>query len=267
MLNKLQRTSQIIWLIVIPSLLAGGLIWLHDNSQRQHVVLAVKPALSVPGGQDNSYTTSFVAAEEPISEGGKWISGNAIGRDWTDVITGIGLAYGTESGKGKGNQAFDDSTALLAGTWRPDQTVEAEVHSINQNDHDFEEVELRLRSSLSSHNATGYEVLFRCSKTASAYASIVRWDGRLGIFTYIGQEKGAEFGVADGDVVKATALGNVITGYINDIPVIRATDKTYAGGSPGMGFWFKRSSSKRFWLQKSAGVNTDCGFRRLAAWD
>lgn len=261
------RSSLIIWLIAIPSLLAGGLIWRYDRSQPLHVVLAVQPALSVPGGQRNSYTTSFGATEQPISEGGKWISGKAIGLDWTDVRTSVGLAYGTESGTGKGNEAYDDSAALLTGAWRRDQTTEAEVHSINQNDDDFEEVELRLRSSLSSHNATGYEVLFRCSKTANAYASIVRWDGRQGMFTYLSQKKGSEFGVTDGDVIKATAVGNMITGYINDVAVIRATDNTYANGNPGIGFWFKRSSSKRVWLIKSAGANADCGLRRFAAWE
>ncbi len=266
-MNKLLRTSQAICLIVILSLLAGGLMWLHSKRHPQQVVLPVEPAFLVPSGQHNSYTTSFVATEQPLSEGGEWISGRATGVDWADVRTGIGLSYGTESGKEKSDQAYDDSTALLTGNWGADQTVEAEVRSIRPNDDDFEEVELRLRSSLSSHNATGYEVLFRCSKTANAYASIVRWDGRLGMFTYLSQKKGPEFGVADGDIVKATAVGSVITGYINGVEVIRATDTTYSHGSPGMGFWFKRSSSRRFWLGKSAGVNTDCGFRRFAAWD
>lgn len=267
MLSKPLRTSQVIYLIAILSLLACGLMWLHSKSHTKQIVYPVEPALLVPSGQHNSYTTRFVATEQPLSEGGRWMTGRATGVDWADVRTGIGLAYGAESGKGKGDEAYDDSTALLTGTWGADQTVEAEVQSIRPNDDDFEEVELRLRSSLSSHNATGYEVLFRCSKTANAYASIVRWDGRLGMFTYLSQKKGPEFGVADGDIVKATAVGNVITGYINGVEVIRATDNTYAHGSPGMGFWFKRSSSKRFWLGKSAGVNTDCGFRRFAAWD
>jgi len=195
------------------------------------------------------------------------MSGRAAGIDWADVRTGIGLAYGTELGKGQGDAAYDDSTALLTGRWGSDQTVEGEVRSIRPTDYDFEEVELRLRSSLSSHNSTGYEVLFRCSKSAAAYASIARWDGGLGRFTYLSQKSGPEFGVADGDIVKATAIGGVITGYINGVEVLRATDNTYDHGNPGMGFWFKKSSTKKFWLSKSGGMNTDCGFRRFAAWD
>jgi hypothetical protein len=148
-----------------------------------------------------------------------------------------------------------------------DQTAEAEVHSMNPSDDDFEEVELRLRSTLSGHYSTGYEVLFRCSKTANAYSSIVAWNGPLGKFGYLSQKMGSRFGVADGDVVKATVVGNVITGYINDVPVIQVTDNTYTAGNPGMGFWFKRSSRKRIWLEKNAGGNADFGFRRFAAWD
>ena len=267
MLNKPRRPRQLISLVAMPLLLAGGLMWIHAKSNPQQVALPVEPAFVVPSGQHNSYATSFVATERPISEGGKWISGKTTGGDWADVRTSVGLAYGTESGNGEGDEAYDDSTALLTGTWGADQTVEAEVRSVRPSDRDFEEVELRLRSSLSRHNAKGYEVLFRCSKAADAYASIARWDGRLGRFTYLSQKKGPEFGVANGDIVKATAVGSVITGYINGVEVIRATDSTYADGRPGMGFWFKKSSSKKFWLSKNGGVNTDCGFRRFAAWD
>lgn len=268
MLNKPLRTSRSFWLALgTLSLLAGALAWVQCKIHPRLAAVPVKSAFVVQEGQHNAYTTSFLRTEQPISEDGKWVSGRAAGIDWADVNTTIGLAYGTEFGKGTGDGVYDDSTALLTGAWEADQTVEAEVRSTRPSDYDFEEVELRLRSSLSSHNATGYEVLFRCSKTANAYASIARWDGQLGKFTYLIQKKGLGYGVADGDIVKATAVGNVITGYINDVEVVRATDNTYRQGSPGMGFWFKKSSSRKFWLSKGAGVNTDFGFRRFAAWD
>ena len=71
--------------------------------------------------------------------------------------------------------------------------AEATVHSVNQNDNIYEEVELRLRSSLSPHRSTGYEITFRCSKTANAYAQIVRWDGPLGKFTYLNSHWGPQY--------------------------------------------------------------------------
>ena len=267
MLNKSHRTSQVIFLITALLLFVAGLVWLRRMAYPQQIVLPVEAPFPVPSGERHSYTTNFSATEQPLSDRGKWITGRASGLDWADVRTGVGLAYGTESGKNVGDAAYDDSTALLTGTWGADQTVEAEVRSIRPNDEDFEEVELRLRSSLASHSSTGYEVLFRCSKSNNAYASIVRWDGRLGMFTYLSQKKGPDSGVADGDLVKATAVGNVITGYINGVQVIQAIDNTYGSGNPGMGFWFRKSSSKKFWRGKSAGVDTDCGFRRFAAWD
>src|SRR5262249_13834817 len=154
-----------------------------------------------------SYSTTFPVNENPLSESGKWIDGKAVGLDWTSVAAAGGLVYATESGTGRGDQSYDDSTALLTGDWRPDQTVEARVRSVNPSDRVFEEVEIRLRSSLSAHASTGYEILFRCSKTPQAYASIVRWDGPLGRFTYLTQKYGLQYGVGDGDLVKAAIIG------------------------------------------------------------
>jgi hypothetical protein len=101
---------------------------------------------------------------------------------------------------------------------------------------------------------TGYEVNFRCSKTANAYTQIVRWDGGLGKFTYLANMSGAQFGVTEGDVVKATMIGNVITVYLNSVQVARATDDTYANGNPGMGVFLQ-----------GAGSNRDYGFSSFSA--
>jgi hypothetical protein len=134
---------------------------------------------------------------------------------------------------------------------------EATVHNVNQNDKIYEEVELRLRSSLSAHRSTGYEINFRCLKTAYGYTQIVRWDGLLGKFKYLASQEGANYGVANGDVVRATIVGNVITAYINEVRVLRAKDDTYVTGNPGIGFF----------LQGGRGVNKDYGFTSFKASD
>jgi hypothetical protein len=211
------------------------------------------PSSTPPSSAGRTYTTNFLYSENPISEGGNWINGRAVGLDWSDVATTSGLAYGAESGA----NGFDDSTALLTGSWEPNQTAQATVHTVDQNDNIFEEVELRLRSSLSAHEATGYEINFRCSKTANAYAQIVRWNGPLGNFTYLSSNDGSQYGVANGDVVKATIVGDVITVYINGVQILHATDDTYGTGSPGMGFF----------LQGTTGVNSDYGFTSFTASD
>ena len=63
--------------------------------------------------------------------------------------------------------------------------------------------------------------------------------------------------MADGDVVKATIVGNVITVYKNGVQIAQATDSTYATGNPGVGFF----------LEGTAGVNRDYGFTRFTASD
>jgi hypothetical protein len=101
--------------------------------------------------------------ENPISENGMWINGGTTGLDWHDLSTTPGLAIGHQSGS-----SYTDGTALLTGSWPPDQTAEALVHAKNPNDSCYQEVELRLRSALSAHTCTGYEVSFKATKTGSA---------------------------------------------------------------------------------------------------
>ena len=190
------------------------------------------PSTPSTQGSTRSYTTQFARAENPIAEQGMWINGRAAGPRADAAVPG--LAFGTESGNG----GDDDSTALLTGTWGPNQMAQATVHTVNQNDNVFEEVELRLRSTLAAHRAAGYEINFRCSKTSSAYTQIVRWNGPLGQFTLLDAAGGAQYGVADGDVVKATIVGSLIPAYINGVQVLQATDVTYAA-AVGIRFYLR----------------------------
>jgi hypothetical protein len=100
-------------------------------------------------------------------------------------------------------------------------------------------------------------VNFRCSKTAKAYAQIVRWNGRLGKFTILKTAEGAEFGVRTGDVVKATVVGDMIMSYINGIMVLQVRDHTFRQGRPGIGFY----------LERATGINADFGFTSFSATD
>jgi hypothetical protein len=178
-----------------------------------------------------SYSTRFQLDEDPISEAGKWLNGGKDGIDWYDVVTRNGIAHGTVS---KG--AYTDPTALLAGTWEKNQKVKARVFSRNPTEKYYQEVEIRLRSRLSPHRCTGYEVFWRCLKTPNAYVEIVRWNGKVGDWTSLKKLSGPQYGVKDGDLVEATITGNVIKGFINGVEVISVTDDTYTEGSPGMGF-------------------------------
>jgi hypothetical protein len=180
-----------------------------------------------------SYTTRFQLDEDPISEGGKWINGGKDGIDWYNVVTKDGVAYGAVS-----HGAYTDPTALLAGKWGRNQTVKVRVFSRNQTDKYYQEVEIRLRSTITPHGCPGYEGFWRCLKTQDAYAEIVRWNGKVGDWTSLKKHTGAQYGVKDGDLVEATIASNVIKGYVNGVEVISATDNTYSEGNPGMGFNF-----------------------------
>jgi hypothetical protein len=206
------------------------------------------------------YATRFSRTENPMSEGGKWLNGQTDGLDWTDVRSTRGFAFGTETGGQRpAPQKYDDSTAVLKGTWGPDQTVEATVHSVNPNQDGkvYEEVELRLRSSLSAHTCTGYEVMFRCTKIARAYCNIARWEGPLGKFTMLKESYGSQYGVQDGDVVKATMIGKLLTVYINGVQMVQLSDDKFPSGNPGVGFY----------LEGASGVIGDYGFSRFMATD
>ena len=215
---------------------------------------------AIDGRLARSYSTRFEHDEVPISEGGLWLNGRREGIDWCDVLTANGVAYGEVSrmavAERRAEQAFgaappapaggdspqagdyDDPTAVLSGRWGPSQAVKATVFSRNPTDDYFQEVEIRLRSSISPHMCNGYEVFWRCSKSAAAYAEIVRWNGAVADFTSLARRVGPEVGVQHGDVVEATIVGTVIRSYINGVEVMSVTDDTFAEGSPGVGFNF-----------------------------
>ena len=113
-----------------------------------------------------SYRTRFQRDEDPISEGGIWLNGARDGIDWADVVVRNGVAYGAvtrmqaaERRIEQGNLAsadpgaapegdYDDPTALLSGVWGKNQHVKATVFSRKQTEEYFQEVEIRLRSTL-----------------------------------------------------------------------------------------------------------------------
>jgi hypothetical protein len=208
--------------------------------------------LTISSGSLRSYTTNFPLTENPISEGGNWRNGGSVGLAWSNVRTTPGLAFGTESGSG----GYDDSTAVLTGPWSDDQMAQAGVHSSSQNGSIFEEVELRLRTTVGANNITGYEFNFRSLASGNTYVQIVRWNGAFGSFSLLNAIAGP--GIHNGDVVKATAVGNTLTSYVNGNQILQVTDSTFASGSPGMGFFNQGGT---------ASVDSDYGFSSFTAAD
>jgi hypothetical protein len=204
---------------------------------------------TVPGGgtpawaksKGKKYETVFTGVEDPLSEGGEW-SNN--GLDWSRVTKTDGMAAGTQGGYG----GYDDSYARLSG-FPPNHSARAVVQIKDGMDESCtHEVELHLRWSDAPHIARGYEVLLGLG----SYLGIVRWNGPIGDFTELAFAWLPP--VKDGDVFRATVRGNVITAYINGVPLLQATDSTYSDGNPGIGF-FKRA----------CGTNEDFTIRHFRA--
>lgn len=182
------------------------------------------------------YVTDFSLAENPISEGGNWINGEETGLDWHNVRTGDGYAYGTTAAV-----RYSDPTAVLAGTWGANQYVEGVVYSAGPNPSQYEEVEIRLRTTITAHSITGYEICLRSLRgNAASYLQIAKWMGPLATditdFNMLFEQTGADWGVQDGDVVRAEIIGDTIRVWVNGILKATVVDPSpFPSGSPGIG--------------------------------
>ena len=202
-----------------------------------------------------SYKTEFKRNESPLSEGGLWLNGRKDGIDWCDVLVKDGVAFGEVSrnqvverraeqaalGAGIEGAAvgdYDDPTAVLTGQWGPNQYGKVRVFSRNQTDKYFQEVQIRLRHNMKPKFCNGYEVFFRVLDTEAGYAEIVRWNGPVGGWTSLKKLIGKKYGVKDGDIIEASIVGNLITGYLNGVAMISVVDDNIKSGAPGIGFNF-----------------------------
>jgi hypothetical protein len=71
------------------------------------------------------------------------------------------------------------------------------------------------------------------------------------------QAEGSEYGVKDGDVVKASMNGKILSVYINGVKIIQLSDDRFATGNPGIGYY----------LEGARGVIGDFGFSSFMATD
>jgi hypothetical protein len=187
-----------------------------------------------------TYSTTFPATENPISEGGNWTSGSAAGNCggtpcYYDIRTTTNFAFGTMP-VGAGAR---DSTAILTGTWGLNQTVTATTSWTNFTGG---ELELRLRSSLVAGGLSyGYEVLFN-----NGYCQIVRWEGQVATlggsaYTALYTNMSCPKAPVAGSVLKATAVSTdsgtttTITAWIDGTQIMTVKDSGQGThGSPAI---------------------------------
>lgn len=202
--------------------------------------LTVTTTAAVASARATSYSTDFNLTENPISEGGKWVTGKTNGLDWNNPKTASGVAIASVL-SGLGSSRYDDNIAHLSTsfqTFNANQYAQGTVH-LAQGYSASHEIELLLHFSISSHDAQGYEVLWG----VTGYLAVVRWNGPLGNYTALYDPGLGSIPVPhDGDVLRAEMNGNIIKVKLNGstvatVDVSAAGGPIWSSGQPGFGFW------------------------------
>ena len=215
--------------------------------------------ISRGGLRATTYSTTFPATENPISEGGHWFNGKLDGTSWKDVQTTSHFAFGVRE-----TESYDDPTAILKGTWAPDQLAKATVRVISiAGVKPWHEVELRLRTTVAPKKITGYEVT--CSVLPSKpYVEIVRWNGPLSSFDYVARNR--KDSCRTGDVLEADMIGNTITVRLNHKVIVSGSDKIFASGNPGIGFYQAGGPIDTYGFSQFMAIDSaDPGWRKALA--
>lgn len=172
------------------------------------------------------YTTNFDLTENPLSEGGAWVSN---GSSWTPLSTASGLCVGNQDNTG----GYDDSNSCLRG-FAPNHQAWTTIRKNAPSGLNME-VAVTLRWTITSTLTTGYECNIHHNGN---YASITRWNGALGSFDEITHITNVTT-PQDGDVLSATVIGTNIVSYLNGAVLATADLAAFGGtiwvtGNPGL---------------------------------
>jgi hypothetical protein len=81
----------------------------------------------------------------------------------------------------------------------------------------------------------------------------------LGKFTYLADQRGTNYALQNGDTLKASVVGNVISVSINGVEKARVTDNTFNSGNPGIGEFLACDNGQ------GIGSNPSFGFASFTA--
>jgi len=174
-----------------------------------------------------TFLTTFDTPEAKLRGGGAWTRAN---NPWTDMKVVNGVAYPSNGV----TNSYDDSYAYLTQSFGNNYEVEGVIwRDPSLPSGAANEVSLLLRASDDSSNIRTYEMLWQ----AYGGQQIMRWNGPFGSFTSLAVTELSYFNrpLRTGDVLKATAIGNVLTMYVNGVATYRASDSMFGVGQPGIG--------------------------------
>lgn len=244
--------------------------------------LTIMLCFSFPAFAQNYGPDSPTLTENPISQGGTWVNGATTGIDWGDVQTTPGFFFGDKESAGCSGGSptlCTDSTAVVTGTWSPNQAVQTVVKVNTVTSTVGREVEDRLLTTITAHSIKGYEINYSCA-TSTLYFQLVRWNGALGSFDQLdqgnpstacttGDVMTARSSVSGGTVIITFAINGVAQTFTNCSCTNPHDSSTTPGhsailtGNPGIGFFdsldtnFNDAGFSSFWAANE--IANTCG--------
>jgi hypothetical protein len=184
--------------------------------------------------QSSSFSTTFTADENPLSQGSKWLNGATDGLDWGDFKSNAANSCACAAAFFPASPPpYSDAIAILkssAFACPADQYAQTTIFRAGgYNPVGTHETGLLARFAISAHSAAGYEWYF----SVVSSTAVIRWNGAINDFTPIISVT-LNTTPADGDVMRLEVQGNAIRCYQNGSLVGSGTDNTFATGQTGM---------------------------------
>lgn len=187
------------------------------------------------GSAFRSFSTSFSGTENPLSEGGIWLSNT------NTLLTAFQKTGGRAVGLAVGAGAYDDSAALLDGFGNDVEMTVTVFKDATIDTDATHEVELLMRATQSASVSVQYEALF----SFNGNIQFVRWfnNGGSQDFEFLSPTSGTESlgrALITGDRVRARCQGSTFTLQVieadNTVHTLGVyTNTAIASGKPGIG--------------------------------
>ena len=200
------------------------------------------------------YSTTFAAAENPLSESGAWVQGGTVGVGWNNVQSAGGNAYaaGFATGYDDAVMCVNTSKGISGTSHYAEGTF---VWPAGYNPSDTHELQIHTACTITTNSVQTYEFLVG--------SGFVRWNGPVGDWTIqgaadsnAGNGKGWTdslivnngYAIADGDVFKVSYLYDgtevTLTAYRNGSIIQQVKDTTawkLTSGQPGLGAFVRNA--------------------------
>lgn len=187
-----------------------------------------------PDAAPVTYSTAFPLTENPISQGGIFLTGATDGLDWTDIQTTPGKMIASAFDPAVGGVM--DGVAQLKRTYLAclgKQYSQGAIFIAGGYHPTSHETEVFCNLTITAHSITGYELYL----STEGNHTLVRWNGAFNDFTPLASNNVSTFTApVDGDVIRIEhLLDGTLNCYQNGVLRTTANDTTYFSGNPGFG--------------------------------